>query len=91
MQNRISLLNELSSYRIHAVVNGRTDIEVGMVTYFEFPNIMPKDATIPINEGNEDPILGGYYLITAVRHKITTQSHKMVLELVKDSSKRDLG
>lgn len=92
IQNRISLLNELSNYRLHAVVNGRTDVEVGMLVYFQFPNAIPKDSNTPVTEGNEDSIMGGYYLISAVRHKIVASgSHMMILELVKDSSKRNLG
>lgn len=89
LQNRISLLNDLSNYKIHATVPGRTDIEVGNVVRFDFPNIGPKDAMTMEDEAI-DKYHGGLYLITAIRHKINYKKHMMTLELIKDSVQTSL-
>lgn len=86
MQNRISLLNDLNNYKIHVVVPGRTDIEVGNVVRFDFPAINEKSIATTSDEA-VDKYLGGLYLITAIRHKITYGKHVMLMELIKDSTK----
>lgn len=88
IQNRISLLNDLNNYKINMTVPGRTDIEVGNIIIFDFPNISPKD-----NETTEDEAIdkytSGLYLITAIRHKITFAKHTMIMEVIKDSTKNN--
>ena len=87
MQNRLSLLNDLNNYKINVTVNGRSDIEVGNICRFDFPSISPKDES---TVDGIDEYLGGLYLITAIRHKITPVKHMMLMELVKDSVKTSL-
>jgi len=90
IQNRISLLNELYNYRVNISVMGRTDIETGMVCYFGYPNIAPKDESTK-QEDATDEIMAGYYLIVSVRHRImATGQHRMTLGLVRDSTKATL-
>lgn len=89
LQNRISLLNDLNNYKIHATVNGRSDFEVGGIVRFDFPSITPKDSSTMESDGT-DKFLSGLYLITAIRHKITPVKHMMTLELIKDSVKISL-
>lgn len=86
LQNRISLLNDLNNYKLHVVVPGRTDIEVGNVVRFDFPAVGPKDE-LTTTDQSVDKYLGGFYLITAIRHKITYNKHNMLMELIKDSTK----
>ena len=88
LQNRIALMNELNNHKVEVVVAGRTDMEVGEVVKFSFPNVKAKDNTT--TDGDEDKYYGGLYLITAIRHKINLKRHMMVLELVKDSVKTAL-
>lgn len=89
LQNRMSLLNDLNNYKIHATVNGRSDMEVGGIVRFDFPSITPKDSTTMDSDGT-DEYLSGLYLVTAIRHKITPIKHIMTLELIKDSVKTAL-
>lgn len=90
IQNRASLLNDLDNYKITAIVPGRTDMEVGSVVRFDFPSVGPKDEMTQPEEAI-DKYLGGLYLITAIRHKITQNKHMMYMELIKDSAKVSLG
>ena len=87
LPRRISNMNELSNFKIEITVPGRTDIEVGAVVGFLYPGAKPRDETDKTTF-NEDILYTGYYLVTAIRHKITLQKHMMILELVKDSLKR---
>lgn len=82
--NRRSSLLELSNLRMTMTIPGRTDIEVGHVLKFLYPGVGPKDKTT----GEEDGIdtqYSGYYLITAMHHKINRTAHFISLECVKDS------
>lgn len=84
---RLSILNELQNFKIEITVPGRTDCEVGNVIALLYPDARPRDesdkAKLPLDE-----LYSGYYLITAVRHKINLSKHMMILELVKDSLRR---
>jgi hypothetical protein len=81
---RTSSLAELSNFKIEITVPGRTDVEVGSIVLLHYPDASPKDASdgkLP----KDDTLYSGKYLISAIRHQITTISHTMVLELVRDS------
>lgn len=84
---RTSALAELTNFRIELTVPGRTDIEVGYVVNLHYPDASPRSAADK-SEWKDDELYSGYYLVTAIRHKITYTRHVMVLELVKDSFKR---
>ena len=90
IQNRVSLLNDLNNYKLNVVVPGRTDMEAGNVVIFDFPSISPKDEATTADEAI-DKYLGGLYLITAIRHKITYNKHYMLMEMIKDSTRNSLG
>lgn len=83
---RTSALNELTNLKLEITVPGKTDIEVGSIIYFHYPNASPKDQT-DLTKDNDDKLYSGYYLVTAVRHKMTLLKHMMILEVVKDSYK----
>ena len=80
--NRISKLNELKNFKINITVPGRTDVFVGGLIKFNYPDITVKNEAA--EQGN-DMLFSGLYLITAIRHKINYKTHMMVMELVKDS------
>lgn len=87
--NRLSNLLELTNYKLNISVPGRSDVEVGSMMYFSYPKLgRPTDGD---QYSNEDPFFSGYYLITAIHHRITQKEHRMVMEIVKDSltSKKD--
>jgi hypothetical protein len=82
--NRKSSLLDLTNLRMNISVPGRTDVEVGRTLYFSYPAINPKSSS-DANETQEDSNYSGYYLITAIRHKVSKLNHTMVMEIVKDS------
>lgn len=82
--NRLSSLLELGLMKMDMTIPGRTDAEVGCVIKFKFP------AVKPVSEQDKaldhiDKLYSGNYLITAIRHVVTGQSHEMYLQVVKDS------
>ena len=83
--NRKSNLLELTNLKLNINVPGRTDVEVGSMLRFTYPQLGPRDNP---SESFEDTLYSGYYIITAIRHKITKSSileHRMIMEIVKDS------
>ena len=82
--NRLSSLLELTNIKMHMTVPGRTDAEVGRMIYFDYPSMGPKDASDTGSTG-QDKLYSGFYLITAIHHKVNRLSHEMVMEVIKDS------
>lgn len=90
--NRRSSLNEFGNIKIHMTVPGRTDIEVGRMLYFHFPGLNSGSNNEQVySEKSMDRYYSGYYLITAIRHKVNKQEHTMTMEIVKDSLLVDTG
>ena len=86
--NRKSSLLDLTNLRMNISVPGRSDVEVGRILYFSYPAVSPSDSS-DANETQEDSNYSGYYLITAIRHKVSKMNHTMVMEIVKDSLTTD--
>ena len=84
LPKRVSVVNELTNFKLIITVQGRCDIELGAVIYFSYPDGTP-NAPDEKNENKEDDFYSGYYLVTAIRHKVTLTEHKMILEIIKDS------
>lgn len=82
--NRKSSLLGLTNIKLNITVPGRTDIEAGNLIYFKFPALGPA-AEEDKAKDHIDKNYSGYYLITAIHHKITGIEHVMVMEIVKDS------
>ena len=82
--NRLSSLLELTNIKMHMTVPGRTDAEVGRMIYFDYPSLGPKDASDTGSSG-QDKLYSGFYLITAIHHKVNRLSHEMIMEVIKDS------
>ena len=81
--NRRSSMIDLSNLKLIITVPGRTDMEVGNMLYFSYPAVEPVDKKT--EEGNQDKQYSGYYIITAIHHKISKIVHEMTMECVKDS------
>ena len=64
---------------LRLVVKGQSYLEAGDVIYFNIRSIDEKNP-----RGLADPQYSGRYIITKIRHRITKQDYKMVLECVKD-------
>ena len=80
--NRKSSMLDLTNLKMHLTVPGRTDVEVGRVMYFNYPALGAKES---VSEKGIDKNYSGYYLITAIHHKINKVQHLMTMEMVKDS------
>ena len=82
--NRKSSLLGLTNIKLNITVPGRTDIEAGNLLYFKFPALGPA-AEEDKAKDHIDKNYSGYYLITAIHHKVTGIEHVMIMEIVKDS------
>lgn len=87
---RIPLLAQLDIFKLHAVVHGRTDMEVGKtvnVWLNQFKSIDQSDVNT--NE-TYDQLYSGKYLITAIQHRFTQAKHQMNMELVKTGTFKEI-
>lgn len=82
--NRLSSMLELTNIKMNMTVPGRTDAEVGRMIYFEYPSMGGKSES-DTESTAQDKLYSGYYLITAIHHKVTKLEHQMVMEVIKDS------
>lgn len=81
LTTRISQLS-LSNYtKIKIIVPGNSDIVAGSVLTVNVYGVKPVGT-----KREEDNILSGNYLVTAVRHIITAVGYRTVVELAKDSN-----
>ena len=90
LPRRVSVMNELGNFKLILTVPGRVDAEIGNIIYFSYPDISPRDET-DASVSREDTYYSGYYLVTAIRHKITLLKHMMIMEVVKDSYHKEPG
>ena len=84
LPRRISNINEINNFKLVITVPGRADAEVGSVIYFSYPDTSPQDDSDK-NKNKEDDYYSGFYLVTAIRHKLTLQKHMMIMEIAKES------
>jgi len=82
--NRRSSLLDLSNLKLNITVHGRTDVQVGNVLKFAYPAMGAQDESSKEKDAL-DKLYSGYYLITAIHHKINRINHSMTMECVKDS------
>ena len=87
--NRKSTLLDLTNIKLNITIPGRSDIEVGNILYIKFPALGPAVESDK-NKEHIDRSYSGYYLITAIHHRLTSLEHVMIVEVVKDSLKADL-
>ena len=89
---RNSLLMDINTLKMSIEVPGRTDCEVGKIIEFFYPNVDSKNSETTKEEDKTlwDPLISGFYLITALHHRITPFQHSMFLEISKDSYKNAL-
>lgn len=81
--NRRSNLLELDNYRMKISIPGRTDIESGNLINISLPRGMPATGEEK-SESGKDEVYSGYYLITAINHKINPHSHFITMNVSKD-------
>ncbi len=83
---------DINTLKLSIEVPGRTDCEVGKIVEFFYPSVDSKNSETTKQEDKTlwDPLISGFYLITALHHRITPFQHSMVLEISKDSYKNAL-
>lgn len=86
-QERLSLLKQAEANKLEITVPGRTDYTVGQKVSVSLNKIEPVSAN---DTDITDKMFSGYYLISAVNHYITRESHECNMELIKDSLQLNL-
>tara|TARA_Y100000310_G_scaffold332047_1_gene406831 strand:- start:5642 stop:6907 length:1266 start_codon:yes stop_codon:yes gene_type:complete len=86
IQLRNSAMMQLSNIRFSITVPGSMQLVVGDTIRLEFPTIQGIVDTV----NKPDKYLTGKYLIAALRHKIDTNAHVVIMEIVKDSFDKPL-
>ena len=80
---RTSQQRQIEAIRIQFQVPGDSAREVGDLIHFSYPS--DKAEGRESGQIQEHKYLGGKYLITALRHKITGEEYEMIVEASKDS------
>lgn len=83
IQKRMSFFQNLQKYKVNVQIIGRTDYTVGQVVELNIPKAT--QITKEQNETSIDEILSGRYLVSAISHRITKESHMCDMELIKNS------
>lgn len=87
-QRRISQIRQFQSSKIEIEVLGRTDYTVGKKVYVDINKI--RSFSQGDSEAEfQNKLLSGYYIISAVAHKFSTEKHICSLELIKDSTESE--
>ncbi len=82
IQERISLMKMAEANKIEITVPGRTDYTVGQKVAVFLNKIEPIKKE---EDDILDKMFSGYYLISAINHYVTRESHECHMELIKDS------
>ena len=73
---------------VQMTVHGQTQIQPGELIHFELRPIEEEGQTV--DRKTYDPQYSGRYIITKIRHRVTKQEYKMILECRKDSVREQL-
>lgn len=89
VQERTSFLKMAEAQKMTIKVPGRCDYTVGMVVEVYMVQNRPvyKSDTA---QDLKDKILSGKYLIAAINHTISSEGHECSMELIKDSTVKDI-
>lgn len=89
VQQRNSLLSDITTLKVKVTVPGRTNMEVGQIVDLDYPSAKSnRDGSA--SEEIRDQWVSGYYMITAIHHHITKLRHNAICELAKDSYLNEL-
>ena len=83
---RISVQNQITNgTRLQLVVKGQSFLQAGDVIDFELREVSDRNP-----QGEKDRQFGGRYVITKIRHRVTKNDYKMILEAKKDSVREQI-
>lgn len=89
IQVRMSLLQQLESFRVQITVPGRTDYTVGRKVKLKLNKIEPVSKE-ENSDKTVDKMFSGVYVIAAINHYFDKEKHECNMELIKDSVEMDL-
>ena len=87
---RDSAVAEMTRHQIDIIVNGRTDVDLGMLVFLRFPNPKEKGDN-PSESDVYDEKSSGLYQIIGIRHDFLfgdAFEHTMKLEVIRDSTEK---
>lgn len=90
LQQRLYEMHEKNDFVLNIVVAGRLDYTVGQLVTLDTVQVRPikkSETDVEI----KDNIYSGKYLITAINHYITRESHECNIEIAKDSYIKDFA
>lgn len=88
IQKRVSLMTQAEAFKLEVTVLGRTDYSAGQKINIDVPlNTQIRQETVD----PQDKIYSGDYIISAICHKISRDSHQCIMELIKDSFVIDIN
>lgn len=90
VQERISFMKMAEANKLSITVAGRTDYTVGQVVKVSLNKAQPI-AQRETEDEFMDQMFSGKYLIAAINHHISRDSHDCYMELIKDSSIKDFS
>ena len=86
---RVSLTNQLhSGTRLQMTINGQAWLQAGDLIQFDVQSVENRDDR---PTGPLDPQLSGRYVISHIRHRVSGEYYKQVIECIKDSVARPYG
>lgn len=88
IQRRTSILKQAEAFKVMISVSGRTDYTVGVKVEL---SIQAKESLDIKDTKSVDFVASGFYLISAIHHKISRISHEVDMELIKDSLLVDIN
>ena len=75
------VMNQLENFKLIGVTVGNTNLKVGSIAYLQLQSVNP----ITIKE--EDTLMSGKYIISAIRHELVTGDYVTVIEFRKPTRK----
>lgn len=82
IQKRVSLMTQINASKLEILVPGRCDYTAGMKVLLDLYKVEP----IKYNDTDvEDKMFSGNYIVAAINHIISRDSHECNMELVKES------
>lgn len=86
VQKRLSQMARLNTFKIVTSIPGNSKHKVGDMIYLNYRKYDGNEATVKFSK-----YYSGWYLITSIRHQVSREDYKMVLEIVKDSVNSKIG
>lgn len=81
--SKIPLMEQLESFKMDIVVNGRTDLQVGQLINLNVGGM--KMLTSDEKYSSLDNDYNGRYLVMSIMHRVSPKKHQMTIQVAKES------